>query len=165
LISPPSAAAAWATLTTAAELPAEFDPTTGFVVSANERPPPADVLVGWFFSPDDRVLRLTKLVEKAGLIGRNDLMRLLQDVGARNAQLLRDRLLSGRQHERDASPLLSALASWDGRYDTESAGALALELVLNRLARKIIPPVRQTVYGGVWTTRGLVASRLCLLKF
>jgi penicillin amidase len=158
LISPPSAAAAWATLTTAAELPAELDPTAGFVVSANDRPPPADVLVGWFFSPADRVSRLTKLVEKAGLISRNDLMRLLQDVDAHSAKLLRGRLLTGLQHERGGSPLLSALASWDGQYDTESAGALAFELVLNRLTRKIIPPVRQTVYASVWTTRELVAQ-------
>jgi penicillin amidase len=163
LISPPPAAAAWATLTTAAELPAEFDPATGFVVSANDRPPPANVLVGWFFSPADRAARLTELIEKADPIGRNDLTQLLQDVDSRSALGLRDRLLTGLPYELDGSRLLPALASWDGRYDTESAGALAFELVLNRLTRKIVPTARQTVYASVWTTRGLVAQDIAAL--
>jgi len=39
---------------TAAHHPVEIDPPHGFVVSANDRPPPSDIPLGWFFSPSDR---------------------------------------------------------------------------------------------------------------
>jgi penicillin G amidase len=158
LISPLSAATAWTDTASSDELPAEFDPTRGFVVSANDRAPPAPVLVGWFFSPADRALRLAELVEAAGLVGPDDLRRFQQDVTSRSALALRDRLLAGLPKEYDRSRLLAALASWDGRYDAGSGGGLAFELVLSRLARKIILHARQAIYASVWTTRGLVAQ-------
>jgi penicillin amidase len=160
LVSPPAAAAAaaWATRVTAAELPTVFDPPCGLVVSANDRPPPACVLVGWFFSPADRALRLRRLLDDAGTIGFEDLMRLQRDVFGPSALALRNRLLGASAPNTGRSRLLAALASWDGRYGTESAGALAYELFLGRLARALIPPARRAIYGSVWTARALIAQ-------
>jgi penicillin amidase len=163
LISPLSAATAWAAPITATGLPAEFDPPSGFVVSANDRPPPAPVPVGWFFSPADRALRLTELVEAAGPVGLGDLRRFQQDVASRNARALRDRLLDGLPTDCNRSRPLAALTAWDGRYDIESTGALVFELVLSRLVRRFIPPSCQAIYWSVWTTRGLVAQDIAAL--
>ncbi len=163
LVSPCSAATAWAASATSAELPAEFDPALDFVVSANNRPPPAPVLVGWFFSPPDRALRLTELVETVGQVGLDDLLRFQQDVTSQSALALRDRLLNGLPGDYDRCKLLAALASWDGRYDPGSSGALAFELVLSRLVPKFIPPARRAIYASVWTTRHLVAQEIAAL--
>jgi penicillin amidase len=163
LISPLTAATPWAAPITSTELPTEFDPRPGFVVSANDRPPPAPVPVGWFFSPADRAARLTELVGSAGPIALDGLGRFQQDVLSQSALALRDRLLNGLPDDYDRSRLFSALASWDGRYDPKSAGALAFELVLSRVVGKFIPAIRHAIYGSVWTTRGLVAQDITAL--
>ena len=49
--------AAWAAMRTARDLPHSYNPESGYLVSANDRPPPTDVPVGFFFSRDDRVER------------------------------------------------------------------------------------------------------------
>ena len=46
----------------AADLPYSLNPEPGFLVSANNRPPETDIPVGFFFSPDDRVRRMTALI-------------------------------------------------------------------------------------------------------
>jgi len=138
-VSPLAAAAAWDRCVTAEDLPAELDPACGFVVSANDRPPPTQVPVGWLFSPADRVRRLTEICSRGGQIGVDDLQRLLQDVYSEKALELRDQLLTAVPVDCRASVLHSALASWDGRYDPESVGALAYELVLSGSRRRCRP--------------------------
>jgi penicillin amidase len=163
LLSPLSTAAAWNTRITSLELPAEFDPPRGFIVSANEPPPQARVAIGWFFSPDDRASRLAELLDRAKPLRLEDLKALLQDVRAGRALALRDRLLSLLAADRDSPRLSSVLASWDGRYAAESAGALAFELVLNRLTAAVVPPGLRATYGSVWTARQLIADELTAL--
>jgi penicillin amidase len=160
LLSAPSAAAAWASSVTFTELPAELDPACGFIVSANDRPPPAGVMVGWFFSPVDRASRLTKLIEKAGPIDLSGLTHILRDVGSASALALRDRLLVELPRGPNRSRLLAALRNWDGRYDAKSKGALAFELVVPHLVGSAIPPSRYSAYSSVWTTRDLLAQDL-----
>ena len=159
-VSPLAAAAGWAERAGADELPAEFDPASGLVVAANERPPTASVPLGWFFSPVDRALRLAELLDGAGPLGIEDFVRLQQDVLARGALELRDRLLAATPV---ASPIRSALASWDGNYDVESAGALAFELVFNRLAAAAVPRARRAAYGAIWSDRRLLAQDIAAL--
>ncbi|HYZ42283.1 MAG TPA: penicillin acylase family protein, partial [Stellaceae bacterium] len=163
LLSPRSTAAAWDTRITSRELPAEFDPPSGLIVSANERPPPARVAIGWFFSPDDRALRLAEMLDNAKPLRLEDLKALLQDVGAIRALALRDRLLGLLAADRHSPRLSSVLAAWDGRYEADSAGALAFELVLNRLTAAVVPPGLRAAYGSVWTARQLIADELAAL--
>lgn len=156
-VSPPVAATAWDRYVTAEDLPAELDPSCGFVVSANDRPPPTRVPVGWLFSPADRARRLTEICRRGSRIGLDDLKRLLQDVYSEKALKLRDRLLAALPADCRASALYSALASWDGRYNPESVGALAYELVLNRLATAV-PAGQRAAFGTIWAGRALLAA-------
>ena len=70
----------WDELVTARDLPHSLDPPQGFVASANDRPPPAEVLIGHFFSPDNRIARLREVLEAARSVSVADLARLQQDV-------------------------------------------------------------------------------------
>jgi penicillin amidase len=160
LLSPPAAGAAWNARITAEELPAEFDPASGFVASANEQPPRAAVAIGWFFSPPDRALRLARLLEARRVTVSRDLLQLLEDVYSARAVALRDWMLAALPAEAGASGLRLALAGWDGRYDVESAGALAYELVLNRLVAAAVPAGRRVLYEGLWAGRLLLAQEL-----
>jgi penicillin amidase len=160
LVSPPDALAAWRTHVTSADFPAEIDPPSGFVVSANERPEPNGVPVGWFFSPGERAARMAVVLDEVERVGFADIAALQTDVVvAANAEL-RDRLCAGVAPPAACRRLFETLVAWDGRYEPGSAGALAFELVLARLAARLVDPVRRKTYGTVWHGRRLVAREL-----
>jgi penicillin amidase len=56
--------------------------------------------------------------------------------------------------------MLEALRAWDRRYDAESPGALAFELVLAHLLRAVLPPGRLALYSAVWHGRRLLAREI-----
>src|SRR5439155_13879426 len=91
-VSAPADMAAWREHATAADLPAEFDPPRGFVISANDRPPAGDTPIGWFFAPNDRAEQLTALLLASDTVGFAELAQLQTDVAAPGVLALRDRL-------------------------------------------------------------------------
>ena len=159
LIAPPDAAAAWAAPVGTAELPHWRDPQAGFVASANDRPPDGAVPVGFFFSPEDRVRRLRTLLGGQGRLGLDELAALQRDVVASGAPALRDALLA-RIGARPGDPVVAALAAWGGDYAADSAGALALEVLLTELAARLGRMGRLHGTEAVWTTRQLLAEEI-----
>jgi penicillin amidase len=160
IVSPVVAAAAWAEHATAADLPAEFDPPRGFVVSANDRPPAGDVPIGWFFAPNDRAERLTALLSASDSIGLAELALLQTDVAAPGVLELRDRLCAALAPPPRGDAVFDAMAGWDGAYDANSRGALAFELVLAHLVTAVIPPGRRALYSAVWHSRSLLVREI-----
>src|SRR5436190_5977607 len=160
IVSPLAYAAHWTDFATAAHLPAEIDPPEGFIVSANDRPPPADIPLGWFFSPKDRVERLTALLSDREAIGFAELAALQRDVAMPFALALRDRLCAAYDASPSADPVFDALRGWDGAYDAGSPGALAFELVLAQLVTTVTPSGRRALYSAVWHARRLLAREI-----
>ena len=160
VISPLAHAAHWADFATAAHLPTEIDPPEGFIVSANDRPPPSDIPFGWFFSPNDRAERLTALLSDREVIGFAELAALQRDVTMPFALALRDRLCAACAAPPDTDPIFDALCSWDGVYHPDSPGALAFELVLAQLVTTVTPPGRRALYSAVWHDRRLLAREI-----
>jgi penicillin amidase len=158
LVSPIAADAAWESLATAADLPAEADPSCGFVVSANQRPPASEIPIGWFFAPSHRADRLTQLLRAGERLGLAELARLQTDVMAIAAATLRDRLCAALTPPPQGDALFDVLAAWDGRYDPDSAGALAFELVFARLSEAVVPDRRRALYTAVWDGRELLTE-------
>ncbi|MBV9784024.1 MAG: penicillin acylase family protein, partial [Acidisphaera sp.] len=152
LVTHPAAAWPLDGLADTTGLPRDFDPSRGFVVSANERPPAA-FPVGYFFSSGARAARLAQLIEAAGRVSAADLERLQRDVQQPRALPLRDFLLT-----RVPSPpngwgaarrrAVAALAAWDGSYAAGSEGALVMEIVLARLARSLGLAPFQTMWSA-----------------
>jgi len=145
---------------TAAHHPVEIDPPHGFVVSANDRPPPSDIPLGWFFSPSDRAGRLAALLRRDGAVGFAELAALQRDVAMPFALALRDRLCTATLTRARDDPLLDALRAWDGTYDADAPGALAFELVLAHLMQSVLPPGRLALYSAVWHGRRLLAREI-----
>ncbi|HKS88168.1 MAG TPA: penicillin acylase family protein, partial [Stellaceae bacterium] len=160
LVSPTAAMAAWASRSDAGDFPADIDPPQGFVASANDRPPDGDVPIGWLFSPRDRVERLNALLWASERIGIDGLAALQRDAAAPAMLALRDRLCALLDPPSRHGPVYDALAGWDGAYEPESAGALALELVLAHLVSTTIPPHRRAIYGAVWHARKLLTEEI-----
>ena len=138
----PARAAWWEATVTAAELPARFDPPTGYLASANNRPAPSDVPVGWFFSPDDRIVRLNELLAGNDPVTFDDLAALQRDVYMHSAVAVRDALAAHLPDDGDsaAGRLARLVRDWDGHYDEDSAGALAYELLIYHFVENFYAP-------------------------
>lgn len=129
----------WQEFSSAADLPAAFDPPAGFLASANNKPAETDITAGWFFSNDDRITRLRELLSGDGPVEVADLETLQRDVYLGSAVALRDILLKrlpglplageNGQLSEQRQRVVDLLRTWDGHYGVESVGALAFEQV------------------------------------
>jgi penicillin amidase len=160
VISDRAAASAWDRIVTAAGMPHWLDPPEGFVASANDRPPPMSVRIGTFFSPPTRVERMRALLGGGEKVMIDDLADLQRDVVCAASLAIRDTLLSRFSAAEAAHPIARLLREWNGAYAAESAGALAYELMIADLARRLIRPIRYKALSAIWTGRALIAEEI-----
>jgi penicillin amidase len=140
------------------EMPVWADPPDGLVTSANERPNKGNIPLGFFFSPPDRARRLHEILDAPGLRTVADMRALPQDVLHEGALHVRDELL--RLIDAAPADYIAALEGWDGRYEAASRGALAYELLIGHLMRRLFPPDTVTGYNAVWGTRLLLLREM-----
>ncbi len=131
------------------ELPASYNPKAGYLASANNRPAPFKVPLGYFFSTDDRVARMARLMEGAKKIGLDDLKAVQSDVYLISAVKLRDLMVEKLTElsvdgggDVAQKNLIAALKQWDGRYRVAAKGPVAFELLYHALSG----PVRKRLY-------------------
>ena len=155
LLLPRAAATDWEHCVTGSDLPALCDPPEGFVASANEKPEAAPVRVGWFFSSGRRIGRLKELLGATAAIDFTAIAAIQQDTAMPSAGAIRDRLvpLLGARAPRG---LTDVLRHWDLRYDADSSGALAFELLLYHLCVALQGKRRPRIYSASWNARGLL---------
>jgi penicillin amidase len=106
------------------------------------------------FGANDRAERLAELIAGGAPLGREQIADILADVAAPAMLPLRDRLLAAMPN----GDVRTALAAWDGGYTTDSAGALAFELVLAEAAARLLSPRQRALYGAAWRGRSLLAQ-------
>lgn len=155
IVAGPEALHHWRRLETSAALPSVFDPPSGFLASANNRPAPAGTPLGFFFAPNDRVQRLQQLVGSNGAVDLEHLAKLQSDVYMASAVALRDRLLEQVAALDVAAALtppqadaLRTLRAWDGHYRANSAGAVAFESLLRQFVESFYGEEERAIYGG-----------------
>jgi len=126
--------AAWGAMRTTADLPHTFNPETGYLVSANNRPQPTEIPVGFFFSRDDRVNRMRALLEAESAVSVETLKSVQQDVYMESSVALRDLFVAeldalgmAARADAKAKEAIGRLRSWDGEYRSESRGAVTFE--------------------------------------
>jgi len=111
-------------------LPAAYNPETGLIVTANNVPfkldPPVTLGGNW----NDRTLRLIELLGE-GEVTLDRLRAAQRDVYLISAHEAARAIVS--RGALDEGPVLSALASWDGRYNADSRGALVYEAFARNL--------------------------------
>jgi penicillin amidase len=135
LLDPDDPKAAWDGRRDVMSLPASLNPPSGFLVSANNRPARTPVPVGYFFSPDDRVERLGKLLGGGKRFGLEDFKTMQRDVHEPSAVAVRNLLLARLDASGIAAgaagaerEVIAAIRAWDGTWQAGSRGALAYEL-------------------------------------
>ena len=141
VLSPDRGEEMWARMQGTMELPFSVNPEPGFLVSANNRPTGAGPRVGYFFSPDDRVVRMAELLG-SGSIGIDDVKALQRDVYKASAVALRDILVARLEAsglaegaEENEKRAFALMREWDGYYRPDSQGAVAFEAFREAFAR------------------------------
>jgi penicillin amidase len=146
---PRASDADWLRIVGTLDLPFSYNPDKGFLASANNRPTTArHVRIGYFFSPDDRVRRMTELVGASGRMSFATVRALQRDVAMLSSLALRDVLLrrldavglgpaAAAGIEPGQRALVALMAEWDGRYDEASRGAVAFEIFRAELTEAV----------------------------
>ena len=135
IVTGSTVASGWNDIAGAAELPAVYNPQSGFIVSANNPPTDADRPIGFFFPPSDRVDRLEQLVSDAKPVRPADLRRIQMDVYLASADALKQTMLKAGAPP-DAPEALAAyeiLAGWNGEYRANTAEPVVFEAVFDHL--------------------------------
>lgn len=168
LVTPEQSDAAWFKMADVSSLPATVNPPDGFLLSANNRPAPADRALGYFFSPDDRMDRMREILTEKGTVAVEDVKGLQRDVYMTSSVALRDALLPLL---RELNPkgatqqeVISLMRDWDGHYETESRGALAFELFYaafkKPFAAAIVGEKDADTYAGIGRIKTLLIEDL-----
>ncbi len=138
------------------ELPAAFNPASGVLVSANNTPARAEPALVPQGNANDRVRRMRALLAGDDEVTLDRLAALQQDTYSpashETARSIVQRV-DGSSLGVRAQGLVRVLASWDGRYDASSRGAVAYEAALDRLierlyARRYGEKVRRAMRSG-----------------
>ena len=165
LIKPDQANGAWRNMKTIADLPFSLNPTDGFLVSANNRPAKTKTPVGYFFSPDDRVARMKRIITGNGKMGIDDVKGIQQDVHMASSIRLRDLYverigaLSATLDEKTRAAV-DLMAGWDGNYATSSRGAVAFELLHGAFQREFYTRALGPEDGARYLRSGRIKSLL-----
>ena len=123
----------WRNLLGVRDLPFSYNPKAGYLFSANNRPTETKIPVGYFFSPDDRVVRLRDIMKRTGRIAIDDVKAIQQDAVMPSSVSLRDFYLQKLEPLAASAPAdqhraIELMRAWDGNYGIESRGAVAFEL-------------------------------------
>ncbi len=149
IVRPLADAAAWNTILTSRDLPFTYQPNEGFVASANNKLAETPYPIGYFFSGDDRVLRMREVLGAANTMGIEDVRHLQNDTYMRPSARLRDALVArGRSISNlteEAKASLAAIASWDARYDAESKSAVAFQATIATLVPQLADATERTI--------------------
>ena len=149
IVRPLSDVSAWDRILTSRDLPRVYNPASGFVASANNKPADTPYPIGYFYSGDDRVLRMREVLSATSEITIADIQALQSDTYMISAARLRDVIVThGRailDLPADAAQTLDILSAWNGRFDVDSRGAVAFHATLSYLVPLIVDEVQQQV--------------------
>ena len=139
--------------------PYEYNPKSGYLASANNKPDFIERPIGYSFSIKDRKRRLDQYFKENNNVTVDHLMRLQQDtfsqVNLDLKKLITPYLYNNKIAEKE---IVRALLHWSGYYNKESKGALAYEIFLSKFVPLFYKNLQRT-YDFEW----IVNSKFFLL--
>ena len=147
------------------ELPAAYNPESGFLASSNNAPVKLNPPLSLFARGGDRFRRIGQLMEKWPKLGVEELKKLQLDTyGVSSHRLAKAIVKSAQGLQNPPADLLAALSAWDGRYDVDSNGAAALELsayhLVEELYRERYGPELAEYIAGMSSVYDLISDDL-----
>jgi penicillin amidase len=163
----------WSGFRNGDELPWEFNPARGYVVTANENNippdhPAASKGVGYEWSDAARARRLRQLFESkvasGGRFTLEDSERMQNDIVATPAQRLLKLLTGLRSDEAQTAAGLRLLQGWDGTMDRDSAAAALYEVWSGKTLRAAVLKAGAGESGAPLAAPGDATRVLLLLE-
>lgn len=139
----------WGVRYSSTELPHEFNPACGYLVSANNIPVRTDPPLTIVANADDRYERMRDMIEAFGTMTWADAAAIQTDVYSAVSHRLAGMIVHaahGTSMSTRAARVLEDLAAWDGEFKADSRGALVHQAILARL---IIAAYEQNFGGGI----------------
>ncbi len=134
VLNPRSPLHRWEGFAESTDLPFALSPESGFLVSANNKPAAVSPSIGFLYGNDDRVETLQNRIKATGQFDLEAIKALQRDTFSPSALRINRIFLALLDEHRDLlirdRVLYETLRDWDGRYQIDSAGALAFELFL-----------------------------------
>ena len=133
----------WIIFLKSADLPASLNPPQGYVVSANNRPASFKTRIGYFYTSNDRNIRIRQRIRQKEKMSVGDIKNLQRDVYHASAFDLSKRIIEiTTDHNTSTAPedvrhIIQMLKNWDGYFRTRSQGALVIELLKPHLAHAL----------------------------
>jgi len=161
------------------ELPNAYNPGCGYIVSANNRPVVSESTLGYFFSANDRVDRISHLIEAQSTVDLEDIKRIQQDTYVESASRLKQLIILKINNLTEITLsdkekiFLKALQDWDANYDESSTGALAFTLFnyyfasdyyTNRYADDVAQMILSSEFLNRFMSEDLESERIELLR-
>jgi penicillin amidase len=121
------------------ELPHLENPTSGFIVSANNQVVGADYphFIGREFAMGDRAERITELIRRTPKVKVSDVREMQLDQEASSLKRLANRLAALDVAEPELQGLVTLVKEWDGRLSASSPGAAVCE-IFGRLMQTVV---------------------------
>lgn len=142
LLDPKDPEDIWHDYLYSADLPFSYNPVEGFLASANNRPVDTGYPLGYVYAANNRIERLSELLDGEEVHSVDSLTRLQQDSFSESSFRIKELLKADLYRLRDISDdeqlLVDRLISWDGFYNSESEGAAAFETLMTYFAPEII---------------------------
>jgi penicillin amidase len=136
-LNPSDTSHVWQGCLRATELPWVLNPPSGTVASANNPPVTADVPLGFFYGSGERLERMEAMLDAREKLDFDALKSIQLDVYSaashETARLLCE-AVANVPFTSEKRKFLDCLIGWDGRYETDSKGAAAYEMLLYRLS-------------------------------
>ncbi len=163
IVSMEASDAAWGRMARSGDLPAIRNPDTGYLASANNRPAPYDHPISYFFAPPDRLERLSDLIESDRKLDAAKMKTLQRDTYSPTSVAIRDLALAKADSNSSpkAAEIFALLKGWDGRFDTDSRGALAFEAFFAALGPELFKAEGRVDFWG-WVGDTSYARRAVL---
>lgn len=111
-----------------------YNPKQGFIASNNNRPLPVDRDWGWFYAPNDRILRQGELIHSKEIVTIQDLQELQTDTKSISAVSWMNWMKNNTQGNLHQNSLYVLLEKWDGHYDKEKIEPVIFELLLKEIS-------------------------------
>ena len=140
LIVPPERSDAdWRAFYSGADLPFVIDPPAGFIASANNRPSADEARpYGGFFPQDERIRRITALLDGTDRLTIDDLTAIQMDVvspvSVQVVDAVRGELAAWQPRDLGEADAIGLLLAWDGGYHVHSRAAAVFEAFLTVLS-------------------------------
>ncbi len=151
LVTPEASDIAFAQMLGVQELPASYNPPEGVLASANNRPTREGPMVGWFYSPDDRVERMAAVVGQKQRLGLDDIKALQRDTYMQSGVDMRDLFVGAMDRlgvtaaaSDEEREVIRLLRTWDGQFTAEARGPVAFELFRTSFTARFY----ETLYGA-----------------